>query len=264
MNESAATMPAPPEVAPSGEIDELPLAYIEIDGRGRITRANRAARTLNHPEQGELVGSSGWDRIAGDEQQISQMNLNTYMETGEEPPVILRSIFDRSGKFRTYQLHRNLIRGTNGKPTGMRIVFVDVTESTKALDDALRTQYWLESALASLDDAVILTDILGTVRSLNPAAERLTGFSAQELRNEIIEEIVPILAYQPLDGTPLSRFKAIEKHCKGIATLLHRKGKEIRVEISTSPILDKDNGSVAGVVAILRKIADGTDSGSCH
>jgi hypothetical protein len=48
----------------------------------------------------------------------------------------------------------------------------------------------------------------------------------------------------------------IEKLCKASATILHREGKEIRAEINTSPILDKDNGSVAGVVAILRKIAD--------
>ena len=65
-------------------------------------------------------------------------------------PSSPRSIFDRSGSFRTYEFHRSLIRDGDGKPAGMRMVCVDVTETARALEEARRARQWLESALASL------------------------------------------------------------------------------------------------------------------
>jgi len=256
MNQSAATVPTAGEAALPLEIDELPLAYIEIDSEGRITRANRAAIALNHPEQGDLVGLSGWDLMAADEKDFSRAAFDAHIESGDDPPVTSRSLFDRSGKFRTYQLHRSMMRDAKGIPGGMRIVCVDVTEATKDLEEERHARQWLESAMGAVADAVILTDILGVVRSLNPAAEQLTGFASEELMGKIIEEAVPILAYQPLDGVALTRRSAIESRRRGIATLLNREGNTIKVEISTAPILDKSNGSVVGLVAILRKLND--------
>jgi PAS domain S-box-containing protein len=237
-------------------MDELPLAYIEIDAEGRIIRANRAAIALNHPEQGQLVGLTGWDLMAVDEKDFSHAAFSAHMASGDDPQVTLRSLFDRSGKFNTYQLHRSVMRDANGNPTGMRIVCVDVTEATKNLDEARHACQWLESAMGAVTDAMILTDILGVVRSINPAAEELAGYSAAELTGKIIEDVVPIIAYEPFDDAPLNRRAAIERRCKGIATLLNREHQRIKVDFSSSPIVDKDNNSVVGVVAVLRKIDD--------
>ena len=95
----------------------------------------------------------------------------------------------------------------------------------------------------SFAEAVILTDVLGMVRSANPAAESLLGFGLCELEGKVIEETVPILDYQSINGPTLDRRAAIERYCKGIATLLTRNGSKVKVEISTSPILDKGTGS---------------------
>jgi len=92
------------------------------------------------------------------------------------------------------------------------------------------------------------------IRSVNPAAEALLCSSASELEGKVIEEIAPILEYQSLSGAALDQHTAIEIRCKGVATLLVRDGSRVKVEISTSPILDKNNGSVSGVAAILRRI----------
>ena len=235
-------------------IDHLPLPYVEMDARGIITRANRATLALHHPEQGELIGSSGWDMLAIDEKNRSTAAFLSLMSSGEGPPVIFRSIFDRSGKFRTYEIHRSIIRVTGGKPAGVRMIFMDVTERKNALEEAQRTCQWLESAMQSLSEAVVLTDVLGLVRSVNPAAEALLGFSASELEGKVIEETAPMLEYQSLSGAALDGRTLIEISCRGVATLLVRDGSSIKVEISTSPILDKSNGSVSGVAAILRRV----------
>jgi PAS domain S-box-containing protein len=254
MNQSAANVPTALQGAPSQEIDELPLPYVEIDAHGIITRANHATLALHHPEQGEFIGKSGWDLMAVDEKEYSSAAFLSHMESGEDPPVMTRSIFDRSGSFRTYEFHRSLMRDAMGKPAGMRMVCVDVTETTRALDEARRAQQWLESAMISLAEAVILTDILGVIQSVNPAAEALTGWSASGLIGKTIDGLLPTQAFPTGSSAFLDLRALLERPCKGTAGLLTRDRKEVRVEISTSPILDKRSGSVSGVTALLRKI----------
>ena len=238
------------------EIDELPLPCFDIDALGRITRANRATLALHHPEAGDLVGKSIWEFVAIDEKELSRSAFQALMQSGGEPPAITRNIFDRSGKFRTYRLHRTFLRDAAGNPTAMRLVGVDVTEIAHALDEARRTCKWLESAMLSMRDAVLLTDALGVVHSANPAAGELVGRAAQELIGMTMEEALPVCEDQAAAGATLDHRIALEQHWKGRATVLNRAGEKTRIEISTSPILDSENGSLSGVVAILRKIGD--------
>ena len=235
-------------------IDHLPLPYVEMDAHGIITRANRATLALHHPEQGELIGKSGWDLLAIDEKSRSTAAFLSLMTTGEEPPAICRSIFDRSGKFRTYEIHRSIIRTTGGKPAGVRMIFMDVTECKNALEEAQRTCQWLESAMHSAADAVILTDALGMILSANPTAERLSGWSTNELTGMAIDELMPIQARPSGDRSALDLQAMLQLPCNGMATVRTRERQQIEVEISTSPILDKNNGSVSGVAAILRRV----------
>jgi PAS domain S-box-containing protein len=242
-----------PARRPTLNIDHLPLPYVEMDAQGIIMRANRATLALHHPEQGELIGKSGWDLLAIDEKHRSTAAFLSLMASGEEPPAICRSIFDRSGKFRTYEIHRSMIRTTGGKPAGVRMIFMDVTERKNALEEAQRTCQWLESTMRSLADAMILTDALGVIRSVNPAAERLCGWSTKELTGKAIDEVLPIQT-RPSGGRAVLDLQAmLQLPCNGMATVMTRERQQIEVEISTSPILDKNNGSVSGVAAILRR-----------
>ena len=47
--------------------------------------------------------------------------------------------------------------------------------------------------LDSIGDGVIVTDSLGTVQYLNPAATVLTGWSDEEAKQQPIEEVFPVL-----------------------------------------------------------------------
>lgn len=254
MNSAFAIAPSSTAATSNLDIDALPLPYAEVDARGIIIRANRAALALHHPMQGDLIGKSGWDLMACGDKNFSSAAFLSQMASGDDPPVITRSLFDRSGSFRTYQMHRSFIRDADGNPAGMRMMFVDVTVAMKQLDETRLALKWFENAFASLGDAVVLTDPLGFVLSVNHAAEELFHATAQELTGKIIEEAIPIVAYEAIDGPPLDRRAAIERHCRGIVTLLTRERLKVRVEISTSPILDKESGSVIGVAAILRKL----------
>jgi PAS domain S-box-containing protein len=238
---------------PTLNIDHLPLPYVEMDAQGIITRANRATLALHHPEQGELIGKSAWDLLAIDEKTRSTAAFLSLMASGEDPPVICRSIFDCSGRFRAYEIHRSMIRKSGGRPAGMRMIFMDVTERKNALEEAQRNCEWLENAMHSVAEAVILTDALGVIRSVNPAAEKLSGWSANELMGMAIDEILPVQA-RPCGATALDLEVMLQLPWSGAATVMTRQRHQVKVQISTSPILNKNSDSVSGVTAILRQI----------
>jgi PAS domain S-box-containing protein len=234
-------------------LDELPVAYVEIDAKGAIARASRLARSLHSKDCGELIGKMAWELMPTDEQEQSCAALMTAMQTGEDPPVARRSIFTSSGAFRVHELHRNMIRDAEGQPVGMRVVTVDVTEAHKAREEAERARVWLESVLSSMADAVIVTDALGFIRTVNPAVEELFGWTAAELIGKAIERALPVLKFISRGNEKLEFTMALESRIRGVASILSRERKEVTVEISTSPISDKESGFTAGVISVMRR-----------
>lgn len=238
-------------------IDDLPAPYMEIDARGIITRVNRAVLALHDSRQGDLIGRSGWDLMAMDEKDFSAAAFLSAMASDDDPPAIERSLFDRSGTFRTYKIHRSLIRDIAGRPTGMRMILVDVTNLRNALDEARRSAQWLANAMRSLAQAIILCDALGTIRSVNPAGERLTGWCARDLAGKAIEVVLPVQPIPPGGREFLDQHSMLEHSFRGKASLLTRELSEVGVELCTSPIVEEGSGAVSGVVALLRKIECG-------
>jgi PAS domain S-box-containing protein len=237
-------------------IEELPVSYIELDAKGLVIRANRVARSLYPHEHGKFIGKILWDFMPAAEKESSRAAFFKIMESAEIPPPARRTIYTSGGDFRTFELHRSLMLDAEGRPAGIRMISFDVTETEAAHEEASQARQWLESVLESVADAVIVTDALGFVRTINPAAEQLLGWQAEELIGQVIEKGMPVLSYTPSSAEQklLTHRIAVERRTKGVATVLDRDRRQLRVEISTSPIVDKVNGFTTGVVNLLRAL----------
>jgi len=254
MNRIAAEHHILPEDSAQEVIEELPVAYIELNAEGIVLRANRAARALYPHEHGKFIGETLWNLMAADEREISRAAFLKIMESGENPPTVRRTIYTSAGGYRTFELHRSLRRGGEGQVAGMRMVSFDVTEAQLAHEAAHQARQRLESVLASVAEAVIVTDVLGFVCSVNPAAEEMLGWKAEEMAGKVIEKGMPMLSYISAEHKTLTHRIALEKRTRGIATVVDRNHCQLRVEITTSPIVDKDNGITTGVVSVLRRV----------
>ncbi|MFT4171953.1 MAG: ATP-binding protein [Rhodocyclaceae bacterium] len=118
---------------------------------------------------------------------------------------------------------------------------------------------WLEVTLRSIADAVIATDEMGRVRFLNPAAEKLTGWSDDEARGHPLEQVFRIVnedsrapADSPLQETLRTGTTAtLDSH----TVLIARDGGETPVADSAAPIFRR-NGQIEGVVLVFREAHD--------
>jgi len=113
-----------------------------------------------------------------------------------------------------------------------------------AADDLCR------AIVANSDAAFVAKDLNGTVLLWNPAAERLLGYSEEEMKGRSIHALLP-LDRQAEDDAVIARIRAGEQVTPYMTTRLHKSGKPIPVGLSASPLRD-GNGEIFGISYVAR------------
>jgi PAS domain S-box-containing protein len=236
---------------PGTVLDQLPVAYVEIDAQGIIRAVNPAACELHCMAAAEIVGHSAWEFVPRDEAARDRAEFFEVMQSGQDSSVIRRSLYTARGGFRTHEIHRRMLRDPDGKPAGLACVTFDVSKLEAAHQEAKQARLWLESALTAIPQAVILTDALGFVRYINDAAERLTGWPSRQMLGLQIEKGLPILRAVSKSEKPLSFRMTLQERWNGDVDVLTRDRATASVWLSASPILDQESGFTLGVVIVL-------------
>lgn len=127
------------------------------------------------------------------------------------------------------------------------------------LSRALTESQWLWDVLSSIGDGVIVTDEHGRVHFLNPAAEKITGWTLDEARQRPLSEIFPIFneeTRQPVEN-PVER--VLREGCivgLGNHTILRRRtGEELAIDDSGAPVRDA-TGRLRGAVLVFRDVTE--------
>ncbi len=115
----------------------------------------------------------------------------------------------------------------------------------------------LSVTLHSIGDGVIATDREGRVTFLNPVAEKLTGWSADDAGHRLVEEIFQIISQETRQPTKVPVRDALERGTiQGLANhtvLIARDGHECAIADSCAPIRSRA-GEVVGAVLVFRDI----------
>jgi two-component system cell cycle sensor histidine kinase/response regulator CckA len=153
---------------------------------------------------------------------------------------------------------RQIMRQSQGTPL-ILLALEDITLRKRA-EEALRQQRdWFEVMLSSIGDAVIVTDTNSAITFINPVAERLTGWGAQEPLGHPIDAVFRIIheyTRQPIES-PVTRVLR-EGTVVGLANptvLITRHGSEVPIADSAAPI-HSSGGTIQGVVLIFRDISE--------
>ncbi len=113
---------------------------------------------------------------------------------------------------------------------------------------------WLAAIVESSDDAIIGKTLDSVIRTWNSGAERMFGYTAQE----IIGQSVLILIPPELHGeehTIIEKLSRKERITHYETKRLRKDGTRIEVSLTTSPILD-DEGNVIGASKIARDVTE--------
>ena len=144
-----------------------------------------------------------------------------------------------------------------GEPPLVLVAIEDITSREVAEEALIETREINEVTLHSIGDGVITTDPEGVVRYLNPVAEKLTGWRAEEAQGQPVHAVFRILREK--DRKPLfdlvdrcleeGKVTGFDSH----AILVSRDGQECFIQDSAAPICKAD-GKVFGVVVVFKDV----------
>lgn len=127
-----------------------------------------------------------------------------------------------------------------------------MTQDITAAKRAEETHARLAAIVQSSDDAIIGKDLNGKITNWNPGAERIYGYTAEEVIGKSINLIVPPERLHEEE-------ELLEKHQRGEhvghfeTERIHKNGRRITVSLASSPLYD-NGGRVIGASKISRDI----------
>lgn len=121
-------------------------------------------------------------------------------------------------------------------------------------------KFRLETALSSIADGIITTDMHGQVDYMNPAAVHLTGCQLDDATGKPLDQIFRLIAAvddRPLPS-PLARALSERKIVDRMdqdCFLMHREGRKSVVQCSAAPFLDGEQRATGGIL-VFRDVTD--------
>ena len=135
----------------------------------------------------------------------------------------------------------------------------EIQQRVRVERELLEQREWLGVTLASIGDAVIVTDTGGAVMFMNPIAETLTGWTQEEALGRPLDQVFTLIDEETRRPVESPVAKVLREG--GIVGLSHqsvliaRGGAEIAIDDSAAPI-GRDGASIRGVVLVFHNIEE--------
>jgi len=216
-----------------------------------IKAASPSFCSVFHVNPGELLGTKLADLGNGQwkSSELLQMLKGLPEKEGEFADFEMKCDFPLVGP-RTVLLSGQRLPSLDDRQAGMILL---------SIEDPGQPPLLFRSALASIGDAVIVTDPAGRIVFMNATAERLTGWRTKDALNRFLPDVMNVVSEQSVKlESPVERaIKAggtvgFAEH----AILIARDGSEWPIDDSAAPMLDPA-GQITGVVVVFRDISEG-------
>jgi PAS domain S-box-containing protein len=184
--------------------------------------------------------------------------VENTLKTGEEYEILAQMVRP-DGEHREVAIYGGARFGPDATVTGLYGIVQDITSRRK-----MERAFWsqeedLRITLESIGDAVISTDVRGTVLRMNPVAQRLTGWLFSDAEGKLLREVFRIengetgaKVEDPVEQVlRTGRTIGLANHTK----LVSKNGREYHIADSAAPIKDAV-GRTRGVVLVFHDVTE--------
>ena len=241
-------------------LQALPAAVYTTDAGGRITFYNDAAVALwgCRPELGKSEWCGSWRLYWPDGRPMPHGECPMAIALKEKRPIRgAEALAERPDGTRIpFLAYPTPLFDDTGSLAGAVNTLIDISEHKQAEYTAKQFSAIVESS----DDAIVSKDLNGVVRTWNPGAERLFGYTAEEIIGKPITTLIPP-DRRGEEVRILERLRNGER-IDHYETVGQRKdGSLVEISLTVSPIKGADGRIIGASKMVLSQTVLGGDLG---
>lgn len=204
--------------------------------------------------EGDIMERMGYDRRDYEGKHPSEISPERYeasrhlyerVLSGEKFSIERKA---ETGEF--YLIHFVPLKNDDNIVESGLIITLDITEIKQAEEKSAK----LAAIVETSDDAIVSKTLESVVTSWNAAAERMFGYTAEEMIGQTIYKIIPA-ERQNEEPRILSRLITGERVDHFETRRQTKDGRLLDVSLTISPVMDKQ-GKIIGLSKIARDITD--------
>jgi PAS domain S-box-containing protein len=216
---------------------------------GTITSWNIGAQRIFGYTADEMIGKH-ITALVPPELYDEEQEIIARLSRGERIEHFETTRIGKEGRRIELSLTISPMRDFSGKIIGASKIARDITERRRHEVDLAR----LASIVSSSDDAIIAKTLQGFVTSWNAGAERIFGYTADEMMGRHITTVIPPELHKEEERiiAQLARGERIE-HYETVRVA--KDGRRLDISLTVSPIRDS-SGEVVGASKVARDVTD--------
>ena len=234
-------------------IDSSHDAIITKDLSGIIQTWNKSAERMFGYSAEEAVNQPIFLIIPPD-LHAEEASLLARLRSGEPIETYETVRRRKDGRLIDVALTVSPVRDANGTLIAASKIIRDITERKQANRTIAQVQGLLSLIVASSDDAILSKDLNGTITSWNRGAERMFGYTAEEMIGSSILRIIPPDRHSE-EAAILSKLRRGERIDHYETVRRKKDGRLFDISITVSPLTD-EGGNVVGASKIARDISE--------
>jgi PAS domain S-box-containing protein len=229
----------------------------EYDPRtGRVERTRGLVEVLGYrPEEVPPTAAWWWEQMHPDDRPAAAATLSAG--AAPDRSTTAYRVRHRDGRWLHVEDRAVVLRDAAGEPVRMVGCTVDVTDRVQA-EMSLRDQLVLTRTITdNATTAIFMMDDRSCCTFMNPAAERMTGFSFAEVEGRVLHDLIhhhhPDGRPYPMPDCPIDRALPEQFDVVGHEDVfVRRSGEFFPVLVNAKPI--RKNGTAVGTVIEVRDV----------
>jgi PAS domain S-box-containing protein len=233
-------------------LENIKLVSVILNAQGNITFCNDFLLKATGQQRDEILGRDWFETFIPSETrtEIRQIFLKT-IQTGEFPAHYENEILSRGGKRLSIAWSNTPLYDHRGNITGTASIGEDITERKRTEEQIA----CLASIVQTIPEAVCSIDLQGNILSWNDGAEKMLGYSAEEimgrhitlvlLKNMAEEELNRCISMLNTQGS-FTGYESVRRA---------KDGRAVPVEVTAVAIKDKEQ-NITNYASIMRDLTE--------
>ena len=213
------------------------IGYSTLEGV--LLDVNDSFLRLTGYSREELLDRRKYQDITPEEyQEYEAQMVENVLRTGE-PVGYEKKYVRKDGSRVPILLTVFIVRGTDGEPIGLAAIIKDITERKRAEEVLRESESRTRAIVNTAVDAIITIDEQGIVESFNPAAERIFGYTADEVIGQNVKILMSLPYHEEHDGYLANYLTTGKKKIIGIGREVmgrHKDGTIFPMDLAVSEV----------------------------